>query len=644
MKKYLFLALALVSINTLATAQFIEFAPSYNPLLAPITQEEHLDTRGEGDTLSLPFMDDFSYIDTHVPSEQYWCDRSVYVNTTLAVNPPSIGVATMDGLNSAGTPYGVQGAGDTLTSKPFFLGNYTPSSNVYLSFYYQAKGKGDRPLTADSLILEYKKTDDTWISIQNWAGINPSQPSTYVPDFQFQAFAIPSEYLYDGFQFRFRNLSSGTGQVDLWHIDYIRLTEGVVPTEKFTDVAFVEIAPTFLKNYTSMPWRQYQGFEEQETTNEYTLTLFNHFPDVQEIQNRIANILEVNQSSSVMIANFLTDADAPIPLGNVNPGTPIKATKTWNDNTYSNFINAMQTQFTGAEELVFQTVFSYTQTGQNSAFSATLANDVTARKTVFSNYLAYDDGSAESNVKAQNPGTDVAVKFHLNTADTLKAIRMHIPHIYNDVSNQLFNLKVYSDLNAEPIYTAIYQSPDYVDEYTNTDTLQGFTTYVLKNETGEAAPLLLNAGDFYIGWEQVSETDFPIPIGLDKNNPQATAHNFYDVGAGWQPFSSTLQGAIMIRPVLGNAIVSDTGNEELITAETAFHIYPNPTNDRLFIQSKKQEDFKGEISIYNLLGKKVKSLAYQNSISLGTLPQGVYFLQIVDEKTGQAYQQRVVVE
>ena len=79
--------------------------------------------------LVLPFYDDFSYAGPY-PNPSLWLDQYVFVNNTKGVAPPTIGVATFDGLNQFGYPYDstVVSSGntiapphssDTLTSTPF---------------------------------------------------------------------------------------------------------------------------------------------------------------------------------------------------------------------------------------------------------------------------------------------------------------------------------------------------------------------------------------------------------------------------------------------------------------------------------------------------------------------------------------------
>ena len=56
-------------------------------------------------------------------------------------------------------------------------------------------------------------------------------------------------------------------------------------------------------------------------------------------------------------------------------------------------------------------------------------------------------------------------------------------------------------------------------------------------------------------------------------------------------------------------------------------IYPNPTNDKLFIQGLSDAT---EVSIYNILGKEVISTNNTNNINVQALPSGVYVIRISD--------------
>ena len=102
-------------------------------------------TNHRGSALSLPFFDDFSTLsmplsDGTLPgfeAFQRWETGSARRTETFAINAPTIGAATLDGLNRFGEPYNfvevnTPGWCDTLTSLPIALNGYFPESNVLL--------------------------------------------------------------------------------------------------------------------------------------------------------------------------------------------------------------------------------------------------------------------------------------------------------------------------------------------------------------------------------------------------------------------------------------------------------------------------------------------------------------------------------
>ena len=167
-----------------------------------------------------------------------WEDDDAFVNGTYPVDPPTIGVATLEGLGRDGYPYNfsptANGIADHLTSVPINMGGFASADSVYLSFFYQPQGlSGDNIVqTSDSLRLEfYDVLNDEWK--QRWSvGYTALQP--------FQQVMIPIielEYLQNDFQFRFSNFGSLAGALDHWHIDYVRLAE----QRTFDDTILVDV-------------------------------------------------------------------------------------------------------------------------------------------------------------------------------------------------------------------------------------------------------------------------------------------------------------------------------------------------------------------------------------------------------------------
>ena len=63
------------------------------------------------------------------------------------------------------------------------------------------------------------------------------------------------------------------------------------------------------------------------------------------------------------------------------------------------------------------------------------------------------------------------------------------------------------------------------------------------------------------------------------------------------------------------------------TNPLSFSIYPNPTDNTLFISGNETPI---TVAIYNVLGKEVLSIKNTNNINVAALPSGVYIIRISD--------------
>src|ERR1700740_1648681 len=234
-------------------------------------------------TLTLPFYDEFSYAGPFPDTTKWPNSQSVFVNHTKAIAPPTLGVATFDGLNKFGYPYNstiasnnlntlTSVASDTLNSAPIRLDSLpalqlslSPADSVYLSFYYQGMGYWEKPEPTASFNLDlYSPKDTTWTQVWSLGGY------TYAPDSSWHLVMIPildTSYFHNGFKFRFRNLSGACGDIDHWHIDAVYLSNNRTNNDTmfssvghaFNDVSFVYDLQSPLKNYSQMPFNQYAG-------------------------------------------------------------------------------------------------------------------------------------------------------------------------------------------------------------------------------------------------------------------------------------------------------------------------------------------------------------------------------------------------
>lgn len=580
----------------------------------------------QNDTIALPFFDDFSYEGPY-PSADYWLDRNGFVNNTLAGNAPSVGLMTLDGLSRSGSPYENVGSADLLTSKYIDLSN--PTGFVYLKFFISPKGYGLYPNEPDSLIVEFRKPDGQWQQVATYGGLLDDIPIDSVPPFEFKTILIDdNDFYYDGFQFRFRNFVTPGGIYDLWHIDYVYLNDQEGPGDTFDDIAFAQIPPSFLKNYTSMPWWHFEGFVEEELSAEPLVSQFyNHFSTTITIADSDILLNETITGTSFPGSDNVVDG----PDANIPPKEPVTRAKALSPTTLSGIKAVLQAGFPAAEALDLVMEYNLTVNSQQALF---FRNDTVRYHNRFDNYFAYDDGSAESFIFFENPQSvnpTMAVKFHTNVADTLRGVQFHFPHVNGDAEKQLFNLLVWVEsLDSEPVFEYIFKSPLYADS--KFDTLQGFTTYRLDNILNELTPVGLPANtDFYIGFQQVTITNYGIPIGFDLNN-NYSQNLFYDLGTGWQNFPSNFRGAPLIRAVMGTDTPIDTKTEEVAGTERPdIRIYPNPGEGWVNVEWREQKG-EAEYILVNATGQQLRRGRLTPQLDMTDLPNGLYFLHIRTEE------------
>ena len=558
--------------------------------------------------LSLPFIDDFSQGDPY-PDPLKWADNSVYINEGFPLNPPSIGVATFDGLRPNGRPYtfsrNAYGSSDTLTSQPIDLSPYNATDSIYLSFFYQPKGRGNAPEGRDSLVLEFKVNDSTW------AGMWRTVPTGLSTDtFQQQFIALTeARWFRNDFQFRFRNYSAKSGNIDHWHVDYIELDEGRTRVNPLlNDVAFTRNGRSLLKRYHSMPLNQFVGFEQDELADSLFAYSTNHFNVIKNTTFRYD--ARENCTGQLISSNFFQTINYP----------PFADTTLLEANYKNDIISTVGG--VSCDSLVITTRYFLNNSPPDPATSF---NDTVRHQQRFYNYFAYDDGSAEVAYRLQGQSAQVAQEYVVNKPDSLQAVLVHWAHVDKDISNDLVNLVVWQRLD-RPSGTAdivLYRKDLIFPEYK--DSLNGFTTYRL-----DSAVFVTDT--FYIGFQQVGTDN--LRIGFDQN-VDAKEHLYFYVSGSWQ--QSSLPGAVMMRPVLGDAIPFGVSVPEQPTF-TTLSAYPNPTTG--LIRLEGIEPGHGLLTVFDVTGRVVWQGRGQTQLALNEQSAGIYFIRY--EKGKQIAQTKVL--
>ncbi len=582
--------------------------------------------------LTLPFIDDFSYAGPY-PDKNLWVDDKVFINNTMAHQPPSVGVATFDALDRNGKPYGQAGevgSADTLTSQPIDLSGVTGADSVMLSFYLQPKGLCYPPNYGDSIVLEFKRNTNVWEQIAGFDGLESNRLDTF-PPFVYKNFVLKdTRFFHAGFQFRFRNHGRLNGTYEIWHLDYVRLGKNRRTTATYEDIAFTQMPPSMLKNYTALPFKQLKA-NVLEISDSLEINVRSHFPTAVPITDSRVSIREA-------VTNTLLFSPYAFITGNFNPNVLVSTGQPLLP--IANLRSAITTGFANQDSLVFET--DYTLINQSQAAGAARNNDAVRRRTVCANEFAYDDGTAELQFTATGTGVQSAIRFKANVADTLRAVRFAFPHINGDAVQNSFNLKIWTgNLNNAPIYTKLNLKPIYPDKFR--DTLQAFTTYQLTDSAGRPVIVPIPAGDFFIGWQNVG--DVKIPIGLDRNNLKSAYNVWQFLNGVWTAVDKPL-GAVMIRPVVGKYVPngSNTLKNEELALNQVMRIFPNPAQSVLQFEFLKDNGSDFKIECFNTAGQCLKTEVLQNNLlELNTFATGIYFLKITDLKRNLIFKHKFAV-
>jgi hypothetical protein len=541
---------------------------------------------------------------THLNNTILWMDNYAYINSTFPLNPPTIGVATLDGLNEFGLPYNkssvlAYGVADYLTSRPLDLGSLNNADSIYLSFFYEPKGLGDFPNAQDSLILEFKDNKDQWRRVWGTGGYTTEAEmlNTFkqiLIKFPFPVFPTDPLYFYKGFQFRFKNYASLTGNNDHWHIDYVRLDKNRNAEDTLIkDVSFVYPMPSILKEYSLMPPDHFHP----DSSIIDTLTIYNNY-----LGSPFQNDYCIG-ADNAGINTFIT---CPI----------------YNTSVNQIFKRALK-DFNIPKQIGDSTsvkIFAYTKTQADIA-----SNDTLVGYQVFSNLLAYDDGSAEKGYGLQGNGLKkLAYEFNFIKKDTLSGIRIHYTNIDENVKDLIFNINVWDSISLNNAYDRLLaeivnRKPTYIDP------VNSFIYYKLDT------PLILS-GKFYIGFTQTDLRN--LQIGYDVNSTKGKDKIFIYSSGAWKKSSVTMPGSPMIQAIVdGNCKNCLTSAEvKKATTATSFSIYPNPTQGLLHISTDSREPY--HVTIFSMKSASIHSSIYSNNqtLDISDLESGIYIVQFTTKQ------------
>ncbi len=562
---------------------------------------------------TLPFWDDFSYAGE--PNPEFWQNsEAVFINAGLSYDPPSLYVASFDGLDANGNPRGsgsTEGAADSLTSRPFDLSLYSAADNIYLSFFYQWAGTGDQPDAQDSLVLFFRNDVGEWINV--W----PATASELDRTGEFRQAVIPvldDSWLHENFQFRFQSYGRLSGAFDIWNLDYIYMNTGRDPFDRsFPDRAISEPLTGFLGGYRQVPYTHLSA--DQLTNPSFRL------------KNLVISATNQNKAYNYYFNYEINVTDT---LGNTT------------SYTNSTFVEPLESPIASStsEEVIIREPFPGF-TGNEAADSANVRleiildaednvpiaeggdynpskyapvdfqeNDTLRQEYILADVYGYDDGAAEIGAGLNTAGDRLAYQYTLRTEDALiTGMEIHFPFTGSSPDGKQLELTVWQDDGGLPgpvIFRQVVNARQAAER-------NGFIRY-------EFARPVLVSGTFYIGYRQNSPGS--LAIGLDQNTSSGD-RMFFNLGELWET-NTLVQGSLMLRPVFNRVLDVITGIDDELGESV--RPYPNPSANGIFFLNTLDP-----VSVTDLAGRNIPFERIieggRTMIRLNTPARGVYLVQ-----------------
>lgn len=617
---YAAFTLLLLTVSQLSLAQLKRFpATATSASQQERSNRQHASGRTEQTPpLVLPFFDDFSkpldsgaYADTTLWQSSY----SVQINDGMAIHPPTINVATFDGLDSASMAYNANevlltGYTDQLVSRPIDLSesriSITERAGVYLSFFYQWQGNVEAPDEKDFLEVGFRNAEENgWETVMTIVPKEGADPTVFYDTI----IAVSGEqFFHDAFQFRIRSFGRLSGPYDTWHVDYVYLNKNRnIDDLSFPDRALsTQLGPLFGKymaiprdhffsnEQMSPPTFEIQNMKNVEasinfrtegffsSTNRRAGTTTTH-------QTVISKATPINITDNVLFAfehravrmDTLPDINDPLQFPK-DPGI---------DSTLIRLTIALQTRdnipFNTTPPVEPDSTGDYTQNYAPIDFTT---NDTLTAEYVLADYFAYDDGVAEYAAGLTEAGNLVAYEFEIDTSyalkqDTLIGFDIYFPP-YAISSNQTVDFFIYHEDPGNPGFPG----EQWLRIPSKPVSRRGLNQF---QRVQFLPALLINEKKFYIGWQEPAAGE--VMVGLDMSNDTGDKIFVNTHGTWYQ--NDEVTGSLMLRPVFGTGLIDASVSVE---DERASGLYPNPTSGIFYIEGDVRD-----LRIFSLAGREI---------------------------------------
>ncbi|MDR0969618.1 MAG: T9SS type A sorting domain-containing protein [Lentimicrobiaceae bacterium] len=442
----------------------------------------------------------------------------------------------------------------------------------------------------------------------------------------FEQVMIPitnADYFFDEFQFRFFNYGSIAGSialnnksnVDHWNLDFIYLNYNrSIADTTYPMITFSESAPSFLKRYRQMPYRQFLGNPTSAVNPSFEMYITN----LDAISHQTNYSYFVQQVGRDFAYSYNGGTCELFPYSQM--GFQNCELGGCHQRHACPYVNS---NFSFDFELD-STSYSIKHYISDSTVNPILVDSLIFRQG-FYNYFSYDDGTPEFGYGVEPVGAAFAVQFEMSTPDTLRGVQMLFNQTLNNANYDYFDIVVWRDNNGRPgeeMYRLSNQRPQW------SDMIYDFMYYKFDR-------VVVVNGLFYVGIVQSELGSINIGFDASKDN---SSYNFYNAGENW--LQSQFAGSIMLRPVVGAPYIVSV-NE--IEEPKSVKIYPNPAQNTLNIVLPENVDqSQVTISIYDITGRLVLRRDFEPQISVVNLDEGFYQLQL-QTRRGNTFTEKMII-
>lgn len=580
--------------------------------------------------LVLPFWDDFSYTTEDHALDSLWINNStVLVGSGQGVNPPTINVATFDGLKENGTPYSTSptdefdfGYRDTLESQPIKMTDVAVflRNSVFLSFYYQGGGNGEPPDPKDFLQLDFKTNTgpNTWETVAKFVVDNDFDPDIF---YDTLIRINLDKFYHDDFRFRFISFGRKSGRYDAWHIDYVYLNKGRDENDKSRpDRAITSKLTSLFDGYYAIPKNHLDSSRTISAPQfeAYNLRAGDSTTTTYQIMGTFTNY---NNGVSTMYSTQIGPALPGINGGNAIfealsrklvtlPYLPDPNNNTQFDYTADSIKVKLSVKLFADDVYDVDTGMYSEDYDSASHYPIDFrANDTTSQSYSIKDFYAYDDGAAEYAVELTSAGNQVAYLFKMktDTQDTINGLFINFP-IFSGASADNVDIFISKSKNGSPGPVIYDQNISITHSGNNALAFVPLLEGVIVNDT------------FFIGYREPSQGH--VRVGLDKSNDTGN-RLYYKINetSSWQ-INDRISGSLLIRPRFGNGpIVSGVPEEQQLGS-----IYPNPSSGEFYLKGSVNH-----IQVINLAGQSinftVEDFIDGKRISMMGAPSGIYVIR-----------------